>query len=1288
MLKKILVLSQVLITLIIQNTLGQDISSTYPIVLPQLNNNSFVVQSGSTVNIISSQSVTLLSGTILQNGSNVSIRIGTPPGFVGTPLLRSYVQQDVIKVAGITTDDQVYNLNAFQKQTTKTFIDGFDRVVQTIAVKASPLQHDIVQAFDYNSLGQQTAGYLPYTGSDGSGNFRSSALNEQAAFYSNGTTDKIVDDPSPFAQQVFENSPLQRVLQMGSAGTGFQPGQHFKVFGYRSNSTGDNVIKWGDNGTYQGVYTANALEAKEATDEQGLKIILFTDLDGHLILKRQLANETINGNTVTYFDTYYVYNNAGLVSYVIPPKAVSAMASGANWDITQQSVNALLFKFVYDNRGNVIEKALPGNITLNVVFDPLNRPVLIQDGNLKANHQWNYVKYDAKGRAISQGVYTNNTYLTRVSMQQYVNGLNYDNYFEDRSANTATGNYTNNVFPVSDITDLAYAYYDDYDINNDGNADYTYQAQGLSNEATPTIATRGMLTVVKKKTVGQGITATWLYNVLFYTDKGELIQALGNNLLNTALNDVRTSVPDFTGKPVQVKVIKNAGATTVTVSTNFTYDHTNRLLAIDQSYNGANPVRTAAYTYNEIGQLVAKNLHSTNGGSNFLQTLDYRFNIRGQLTSINNSTLTNDGIKNNDSNDIFGMEILYDQTDNLLGNAGYFNGNISAVKWMTKNGLGQATAERSYIYQYDQLNRLKNAVYADRQSSTWANIGGFDEKNIKYDENSNIIALQRNAIINGTITAIDDLQYDYIGNQLNNVSDGNAGNYTALGFKNLTGSTGVYQYDDNGNLKTDPKKGISLTYNTLNRTDKITINTATGRYITYTYDASAVLLRKQQFDNNQLQKTTDYTDGFIFENNILVSFNMPEGRVRNVNGVLKPEYVITDNMGNARVSFEEQNGQAAVKQENSYYPFGLVMNGSNVPTPSQPNKNLYNAGAEWQNDYADLPDYYQTYYRNYDAALGRFVGIDPQATLYESFSPYQYALNNPLSNNDPLGDRTMAEWQGIIDQLLSSQYGGYADNTSVREFDSALDAIQSFYMGGGDGGGGGGGGAVPYGVAAATFNAGVASGAKGYGTQYANTTPQYIYLMTHPVVITPNMSDAQILNAIHGAADAAFNQYLGNGIKDGQQGTIQASLFPKVFDKGNALLNAGSTLVGAGEIGLKLLRSNSELPKNIARIITSLSGKFVGTQKVAGFLRTSASQMSKTGRYLGNIGILVSTVDYVANFKEKSGYDHVSYWAGMGVSVISTAFPVVGLIYGGIELGSYLYNGKSAEENIGKALGY
>jgi hypothetical protein len=43
--------------------------------------------------------------------------------------------------------------------------------------------------------------------------------------------------------------------------------------------------------------------------------------------------------------------------------------------------------------------------------------------------------------------------------------------------------------------------------------------------------------------------------------------------------------------------------------------------------------------------------------------------------------------------------------------------------------------------------------------------------------------------------------------------------------------------------------------------------------------------------------------------------------------------------------------------------YGRGAGGSLVTTPTLPDKNLYNGGSEWQNDYQNLPDYYQTYYR-------------------------------------------------------------------------------------------------------------------------------------------------------------------------------------------------------------------------------------------------------------------------------------------------------------------------------------
>ena len=44
------------------------------------------------------------------------------------------------------------------------------------------------------------------------------------------------------------------------------------------------------------------------------------------------------------------------------------------------------------------------------------------------------------------------------------------------------------------------------------------------------------------------------------------------------------------------------------------------------------------------------------------------------------------------------------------------------------------------------------------------------------------------------------------------------------------------------------------------------------------------------------------------------------------------------------------------------------------------------------------------FYREYDPALGRMTSVDPVAGKYSSLSPYNYAFNDPVTYNDPLGD--------------------------------------------------------------------------------------------------------------------------------------------------------------------------------------------------------------------------------------------------------------------------------------------
>jgi len=957
-----------------------------------------------------------------------------------------FVQQENIKVAGITTDAQIYPLSNMQKQTTRSYYDGMGRVVQAIGIQASPAGNDLIQPVAYDNLGRQTISYLPYAGSglstDTIGSYRSNAIAvQQPAFYNQTTQYVIPVDASPFAQQVFENSPMQRTLLAGSIGSNFQPvsGQHYKSLVYRYNKTADgNILVWNPDGSFTAgnYYAANTLAVTDGKDEDGVETLGFTDVSGHVILKRQILPA---GN----LDTYYIYNAAGMISYILPPKAIALMASAGSYAInTVTGVNKLYFHFIYDGRGRLAQKIVPAKGVMYIVYDPLNRPVLMQDSNMRVNKNWNYVKYDVKGRPISQGIYYDASNISLTQMQNYVNGVSYATWYESRTAaGTTTGYYTNSVFPTASTTPLAYAYYDDYDLLRNG-IPYTYVHKGLANEDSVTTAyTKGAPTMVWRTTVGAGLSGTWLLKVTFYDKRGNPIQTRSNNHLyysgSTTLTDCATTVPDFAGVPQTTLVsVQSASATTNTVQTTPTYDQVYRVKTVSQAYNSATAVQIAAYTYSEAGQLVKKGLGYN--GTTYLQNVNMRYNIRGQLLYINNSTLANDtGKTSNDTNDLFGMQLLYDNVDANLNNKPSYNGKVSAVKWMSSNGLvGGTSYERAFKYYYDALDRDTAAIYAERpagssRTTAFTTTHGWDENRITYDQNGNIQTLFRNSALQGTgaHTPIDNLTYTYAAanpDQLASVADatGNSAGFMA--------GAGSYSYDGNGNLMSDPYKGLTFgAYDVLNRTDKITLSA--GNYITYTYDAGGNLIRKQQYESGALFLQTDYIGGFVFLTKsgatALSYFPMPEGRVLWTGTAFTQEYIIADQQGNARVSINNSGtgGAAIVVQENSYYAFGMVMPGSAVGIISTDNKHLYNGGSEWQNDYTNLPDYYQTFNRNYDAALGRFVGVDPIAESAESMTSYQYAGNNPVMMNDPMGDllRQSVPAQAVsIDQAILNNING------------------------------------------------------------------------------------------------------------------------------------------------------------------------------------------------------------------------------------------------------------------------
>jgi hypothetical protein len=103
-------------------------------------------------------------------------------------------------------------------------------------------------------------------------------------------------------------APLRRLLRAGSVGSGFEPdaGQHYKTLNYRTNTAADNVIVWSTAGVNTGFYAAGNLQVLDATDEDGARILSFTNNNGQRVLKRQLKDESAGtySNTAQSSGTY------------------------------------------------------------------------------------------------------------------------------------------------------------------------------------------------------------------------------------------------------------------------------------------------------------------------------------------------------------------------------------------------------------------------------------------------------------------------------------------------------------------------------------------------------------------------------------------------------------------------------------------------------------------------------------------------------------------------------------------------------------------------------------------------------------------------------------------------------------------------------------------------------------------------------------------------------------------------------------------------------------------------
>ncbi|NJO01717.1 MAG: hypothetical protein HC880_08515 [Bacteroidia bacterium] len=664
------------------------------------------------------------------------------------------------------------------------------------------------------------------------------------------------------------------------------------------------------------------------------------------------------------------------------------------------------FQYCYDGRQRMVMKKVPGTEgETHMVYDILDRLVLSQDANQRTRGEWTFTKYDQFSRPVMTGFF--NSASNRAALQSSVGsivsyedeavsiqelpaqvplelirsthrdfisdgpnkiyqaqdkmvfqpGFTFASTGEELTIRLGTedgqgtpGQTTCSLeasnFPALSPGNhevLSLTFYDNYDFNGNGSADRSFD-DSYNSQISPVpqafTAVKGQITATKVKVLGSD--NIWLNTVTFYDDRYRVIQTQADNhqggidILTTAYQT------KLVGWVSETYLHHQTSYEDHTVKNRQTYDHTGRVLATFQDIDDQGEEQLSALEYNELGQLITKNLGQDGGAP--LETVTYRYNIRGWMEKINDLDNVDHTAPDATRGSLFAMELVYDQDFRRAGNVGKanFNGNITGIKWKSHS---DGTA-RSYAYAYDPLNRLIAADYAgssqanpNHQDQHWTlEQDQFSVESISYDANGNITFAKRRGLLSWegdqanpgksvpVFGLMDDLSYTYSANRLIGVDDAldTPTNRTGIAgdFHDGDGTTPVkfsqgneYTYDPNGNLRQDNNKGItSISYNHLNL--PTIIDFGAGNRIEYSYDAAGVKLSKSVIEGGSEISRTDYVGGFLYENDVLQFIHTAEGRALSPHALPETstsdffvyEYHYKDHLGNLRVSFRKPSG--------------------------------------------------------------------------------------------------------------------------------------------------------------------------------------------------------------------------------------------------------------------------------------------------------------------------------------------------------------------------------------------
>lgn len=438
----------------------------------------------------------------------------------------------------------------------------------------------------------------------------------------------------------------------------------------------------------------------------------------------------------------------------------------------------------------------------------------------------------------------------------------------------------------------------------------------------------------------------------------------------------------------------------------------------------------SSYTY--AGSLQqTKHVHTTNGKQDVVEEYDYAYDHVGRLVK------TTYCVNGSDKRELSVVD--YDNYGRIL--------------------LENIMGKDEVLYDYNAQNMLTDSGYneGDRQNDGQ---GNYDES-LSYDKMGNVQSLLRSGLLDdGSYGLIDNLSYNYHGNQLLTVDDAAVGPYYQGAFHFVDGADEAveYEYDANGNMVRDLNKGISfISYDLNNQPRKIEYND--GRNASYVYDAegnklsvsynlTAMSSAQPQMPVMQStdvasanvsngQKTIDYCGNIIYDGDETMILNNVGYALYNKDNNLSFYYYLKDHLGNNRVVVREYG---EIEQVNDYYPTGALMASSKG---GDTQRFKYN-GKEL--DRTNGLNWYGYGARNYDAAIVRWDGMDKLCEKYSPFTPYGYCLNRFLNYYDKIGNEPGDFF--LSKNAAAMDFGLFYNGISIlekREYISPIVAVSDKY---------------------------------------------------------------------------------------------------------------------------------------------------------------------------------------------------------------------------------------------------